>query len=229
MIINTFKFNFYGVLLVSSIIIGFIYIFLSLKKEKEDINQLKLYALLFFSFTFVFGKIFTIVVSKEPVNIINAGFSSYGGLIGVISSAIIFEKIVPMNKKLIKYSILSLPLVYSVSKIGCFLAGCCYGIPYDGLFSVTYTSGLNIKLFPIQLTESIVFLIIFLILNRFKNNKNIIYITIIISALMKYLLDFLRYEHINKFITVNQVFSLILIIGTFIILIINEKKLTKNS
>ncbi len=229
MIINTFKFNFYGVLLVSSIIIGFIYIFLSLKKEKEDINQLKLYALLFFSFAFVFGKIFTIVVSKEPVNIINAGFSSYGGLIGVISSAIIFEKIVPMNKKLIKYSILSLPLVYSVSKIGCFLAGCCYGIPYDGFYSVTYTSGLNIKLFPIQLTESIVFLIIFLILNKFKNNKNIIYITIIISALMKYLLDFLRYEHINKFITVNQVFSLILIIGTFIILIINEKKLTINS
>ena len=80
-------------------------------------------------------------------------------------------------------------------------------------------NGLNIKLFPIQIVETITFLIIFFILHKLRNNKYIIYITIIICALSKFLLDFLRYEHIKKVISTNQIFSLILISITIILLI----------
>ena len=56
--------------------------------------------------------------------------------------------------------------MYAVGKIGCFFAGCCYGIEYNGFLNVTYNYSAiapkGISLFPIQLLESIVFLIIFL-------------------------------------------------------------------
>lgn len=46
-------------------------------------------------------------------------------------------------------------------KLGCFFAGCCHGKPYDGFFSVVYTTGShamlqNVPLFPIQLVEALV-------------------------------------------------------------------------
>lgn len=226
MIISKQTFPFYGIILLISIIISLFYIYRMLKKENIKDKNIYLYILLYGLFAIVFGKFYTMITSNE-YNILKAGLSSYGGLIGVILASIIFEFIVPTNKKIIKYTIISLPLTYGIGKIACFIAGCCYGIPYNGLFNVIYKDGLNIPLFPIQITETIVFIMIFIICNKLRNNKNIIYITIFISTIAKFLLDFLRYEHINKLITTNQIFSLVIIIVLIIIVII--KKLKKTS
>ena len=60
--------------------------------------------------------------------------------------------------------------------------------------------------------------------------KNIIYITIIVGALLKGLLDFLRNSHINQMISVNQIFSIILIVLVIVIFIVNKnRKLKRNS
>ena len=228
MVIPKLQFNYYGTLLIVSILIGVLYIFVSMLKDKY-VNKkiLGIYFLLLIPSILLFGKIFTVVASGFKENFITTGFSSYGAAIGVLLSAIIFELIIPTKKKLLKYSILSLPLIYGIAKIGCFIAGCCYGIPYNGILSVTYTNGLNIPLFPVQLAESIVFFIIFVLCNKYKSNKNIIYITIIICALSKFLLDFLRYEHINKIMSINQICSILLIVITIIHFFINKKQLFK--
>ena len=226
MIISKQTFPFYGIILLISIIISLFYIYRMLKKENIKDKNIYLYILLYGLFAITFGKFYTMITSNE-YNILKAGLSSYGGLIGVILASIIFEFIVPTNKKIIKYTIISLPLTYGIGKIACFIAGCCYGIPYNGLFNVIYKDGLNIPLFPIQITEAIVFIIIFIICNKLRNNKNIIYITIFISTIAKFSLDFLRYEHINKLITANQIFSIVIIIVLLIMVII--KKLKKTS
>jgi prolipoprotein diacylglyceryltransferase len=223
MVISKQTFPFYGIIILISLTIGLFYIFRMLKKEGIKDKNIYLYILLYGSFAFIFGKLYTMVSSNE-YNLLKAGLSSYGGLIGVILATIIFELILPTNKKLIKYSIISLPLTYGIAKIGCFIAGCCYGIPYNGLFNVVYKDGLNIPLFPIQITETIVFIIIFIICNKLRNNKNIIYITSCISIIAKFLLDFLRYEHINKIISSNQIFSIIILLVLIIIFIINKNK-----
>ena len=215
----------YGVIVVMSIIIGIVYIYNELKKEKVKNKQIIYYFLIYLSFSFIGGKLFTILTSN--VNFLEAGLSSYGGFLGVIVGSIIFEKILPIGGLTIKYSILSLPLVYGLSKIACFISGCCFGIPYNGLFYVIYKDGLNIKLFPIQIVETFCFLILFTILHFKKNNKNIIYITIISSALLKFLLDFLRYDHLNIILTANQIFSLILITFLIIFLFIRKQKIKK--
>ncbi len=225
MVISKFPINLYAILLILSIVIGIIYIFISMLRDKYiNKNILYLYFMLLVVCILFFGKFFTIMASGFKLDVISAGFSSYGGFIGVILSALIMDKIIPNQKKILKYSIISLPLTYSIGKLGCFLAGCCYGIPYNGILSVTYTEGINIPLFPIQLTESIVFLIIFLICNHYKKNNKIIYLTLIVCALSKYLLDYLRYEHINTIISINQIFSILIIITTIIVYYFNKKR-----
>lgn len=218
MIIPTFKIPFYPIFILLSLILGLLYIYVSIKKEKGFKKESYLYILMFILFIFIIAKLFTYFTSDNK-DFFRVGLSSYGGFIGIILSAFIFEKMLPMNGKLFKYSMISILLIYSISKIGCFLAGCCYGRPFDSFFSVIYPDGLNIKLFPVQIVETFVFFILFLICNRIKDNKHINEIVIISGATCKFLLDFLRYDHVEKMITVNQMFSIVLVIIVIIYLV----------
>ena len=147
-------------------------------------------------------------------NILKVGFSSVGAVIGIIIMPILYIKLFKSNiKTLTETFICSIPLIYSIGKIACFLTGCCYGINYNGPFSITYhyspDNNNGISLFPIQLLESIVFFIIFLITFRIVikdkiNNKSVGIITILIF-ISKFLLDFLRYTHMKKLISFNQI------------------------
>lgn len=215
MIIHKINFPIYGILIVISLLVGMLYIYKNIEKEKR--KNLYLYFIIYLPFAFVFGKIYTMISDK--VDFLHAGISSLGGVFGTILSAYIFEKIEDHSKEVLKYTILSLPLVYSISKVGCFLVGCCYGIPYEGIGYVIYPSGLNMKLFPVQLVETISFFLLFVILNRKKKDSKIIPVTLISCSILKFLLDFLRYDHVTNIITINQIFCIIIVIGTIILFI----------
>ena len=215
MIIPRINFPFYGIIIVFSIIIGMVYIYHNLIKHNYKNKQILLYFIMYISFAFVCGKIYTVFAYGED-NILTAGLSAYGGLIGVVIASIIFEKILSTDGKIIKYTILSLPLVYGLTKIGCSIVGCCGGIPYEGIFKVKYTDSLNIWQFPIQIVETIVFLLIFFICHFISKNKNTDYIVLLLVSFFKFMLDFLRYEHINILITKNQIFSVLLLLATII-------------
>lgn len=199
------------------------YIYYNLRKEDCKNNQILLYFIMYISFAFICGKIYT-VLAYEKISFFNAGLSAYGGLIGVVIAAIIFEKILPVKGKIIKYTILSLPLVYGLTKIACFIVGCCGGIPYEGIFKVKYVNSLNIWQFPIQITEAIIFLLMFIICHFSKKNNSINYVVMVMVSIFKFLLDFLRYDHINILITRNQMFSILLLFITVIIYIVHNNK-----
>ncbi len=227
MIIPKLKISLYPIIIVISIIIGMIYIYKSIKKEGIKNKEVFLYFVMYISFALIFGKMYTMFTSNSD-NIITAGLSSYGGLIGVVVASIIFEMMLPLNGVVRKYSILSLPLVYGLSKIACFISGCCSGIPYNGIFKVKYPHMMNIWQFPIQIVEKIICLLVFFICSRFKDNKNIKYIVLIVVSIVKFLLDFLRYDHVKVTITSNQIFSIILLIITIIVYLFNRfKKVTE--
>ena len=217
------KFPFYGVIIITAIFIGLFYIFYNLRKNGYTNKLILLYIIMYISFAFICGKIYTIFLYGRG-NILTAGLSAYGGLVGVVIASIIFEKILSTDKKIIKYTILSLPLVYGISKMACFMVGCCGGIPYEGLFKVKYINELNIWQFPVQLVEVIVSLLIFIICQLFSKNKNINYIVIILISITKFLLDFLRYDHINQIITRNQMFSIFLFLITIFIYVVHKNK-----
>lgn len=217
----------YGFIVVLAVLIGSLFIYINLKDEIKKNKQILLFYIMYIAFSFVFGKIYTSLIYNEA-SFIKAGLSAYGGLFGVIVASLIFEKIIPLDGKIIKYSVLSLPLVYSITKIACFIGGCCSGIEYTGFFNVVYPFEMNIKQFPIQLVETIVFFVIFLVCYKLEKNKNVNYITLILVVIFKFLLDYFRYDHINIIISRNQIFSIILLLTIIGLMSINKVKTKKN-
>ena len=92
-----------------------------------------------------------------------------------------------------------LPLGHAFGRVGCFLVGCCYGHPYDGIFAVTYTRSQfapnGVSLFPVQLLEAVLeFLIGIFLLAVGKKWKGMtgLYWYLALYAVCRFLLEFLR-------------------------------------
>lgn len=162
--------------------------------------------------------------------------ASYNIVIGIVIFILIFILIFkkPVTETL--YIILpSIPLMYGIGKIGCFLKGCCLGIEYSGPLSVVYkyqpAIKLNTPLFPLQALEAIVFISISIYLiplsKRNKFNKNKLAYSFIILGLSKFFLGFLKMDYGTKIGTYNQIISLLTIILGIIILIFKNKINTK--
>lgn len=96
----------------------------------------------------------------------DGGMVFYGGLIGGMIGAFVGARIA--GTSLFPYvDILApcIPLGHAFGRVGCFLAGCCYGVPWQGALAVCYPpSPLGITpegpVFPIQLLEALLCLII---------------------------------------------------------------------
>lgn len=154
-------------------------------------------------------------------NFMQLGLSSYGAVFGVILFLILFSLQFKKSLKELLYIFMpSLPLMYAIGKIGCFLVGCCHGIEYNGVFSVVYKySNLvpsNTSLFPIQIVETIFFLMIFIYMivkhSKSQFNQRTLGISFILCGMAKFLLDFLRMSHKNIFLSLNQCISILFII-----------------
>ncbi len=93
-----------------------------------------------------------------------------GGLIGGVAGGFLGAKIAKADiRRLINAILPSLPLAHAFGRVGCLLAGCCYGVPYNGVCAVVYHSPISdvpagVPLFPVQLLEAAVNILIFLAL-----------------------------------------------------------------
>ena len=162
------------------------------------------------------------------------GLSSYGGIIGAIICLIIFSF---QFKKPIKDMLFtfmpSVPLMYAIGKIGCFLIGCCYGIEYTGWGNVVYNyspiAHQHTHSFPVQLVEAIFFISIFVyMINRIIKNKfnwKTLGISFILCGLAKFTLDYLRISHVGIVLSLNQIISILFIIVGVILIIKNKRTL----
>lgn len=94
----------------------------------------------------------------------------YGGLLGGILAGALYLRV--KGRSLALWSNLTAPAValfHTFGRIGCFLGGCCYGIP--SVWGVTYrhspvVEANGISRFPVQLVEAGWNLILFLLLSR---------------------------------------------------------------
>ena len=106
------------------------------------------------------------------VMIMQNGFVFYGGLIGGLIALVLYCLVCKVNlRPYISVAATALPLGHAFGRVGCFFGGCCYGIPYDGWLSHTYTHAdnpteglLGVPRFPVQLLEACCLLILFAIL-----------------------------------------------------------------
>ena len=131
--------------------------------------------------------------------IIESGFVFYGGLFGVIAVLIFYTRNDrEMRKKLFALITPAISLFHSFGRIGCLLAGCCYGktlahpIGVDG-FVVFYK-------IPVPLLEAVFEFILFCILFYMEKRTfqgEILEVYLISYALFRFANEFLRGDEVR--------------------------------
>lgn len=129
------------------------------------------------------------------------GFVIYGGIIGGIITAKIYCSVRKMP--FFQYFDLMMPsvaLAQAFGRIGCFLAGCCYGKETDSIFGIVFHESAyapnGVKLIPTQLIFSGLNLLHFLILlwfsKRKKGDGQVVGLYLTLYSIGRFLLEYLR-------------------------------------
>lgn len=81
-------------------------------------------------------------------------------------------------KKILNTIIVGVVLAHAIGRLGCFFAGCCFGIPTDSFLGVTFPHGHahllypDTAVFPTQLFESAFLFVLFFAMNTITTFKN---------------------------------------------------------
>ncbi len=188
--------------------------------------------------------------AKEIIEYIKAGslftehigFVFYGGLIAGFVGAYIGFKLTGAD--FIQYTpviIPYIPIAHAIGRVGCFLGGCCYGIPTNLPIGVIYPEFAisevpkGIPLFPVQLLESGLLLGIAVILlkaaERKKGPKHMIGLYMVLYSCCRFGLEFLRYDAIRgsfQGLSTSQWISVALLAGGILLLFRPEKTQEEN-
>lgn len=135
------------------------------------------------------------------------GIVFYGGLIGGIAGGLLGIRLTKCPIGLATRSIIPfVPLGHAVGRIGCVMAGCCYGFEYDGPLALHYPnslSGLDPEqgYFPVQLLEGALNVGICILLlklrKKLRGNWSILFTYLGMYAVTRFCLEFLRGDTIR--------------------------------
>jgi phosphatidylglycerol:prolipoprotein diacylglycerol transferase len=240
----------YGVMLALSFIIGIYLVERRAKKIGVDPKLISDLALWTLAAVIVGSRLFYVVFhwgdyfgpGKNPIDIIAfwkgglGGLMFFGGLLGGLLVGIWFVRRhkLPLLKMLDTISP-AVALGEFLTRIGCFLNGCCFGKPTTGFcgikFSPESAAGYTfpgVKVLPTQLFSSLAGLVLFvavLILERKKLKPGVLFsIFLFFYAGFRFGIDFVRYyENLSNFL-VNQVIALGLMVIAAVLFVILRKK-----
>lgn len=231
--IGSFNVYTFGVAVVIAILTA---LFLILKKAKKaGIDEEHIYNLVLF---IIIG---SVIVSRLSYFLMNmqefssifdifaiwrGGFLGVGTVIGGLLAALIYTK----KAKLDFANVMDLiapyiALAFAIGRIGCFLRGCCFGLPTTLPWGIVYSkeslaaaAGLaGVPLHPTQLYLVLTNFIIFLILSRKNKNKQkkfeklkgqTFLLFLVLFSLQRILIDFVRYYPEGYYIFSFTVFQL---------------------
>lgn len=139
---------------------------------------------------------------QDPLHFISGeGFVVFGGIIGAIVTLYVYCKVKKLD--LLTYLDLMVPSVafaQALGRIGCFLAGCCYGQPTDLIIGVTFKDSPfapnGIRLLPTQLFMSLGDFVLMAILlfycrkERMRGRASALYL--MLYSVGRFVLEFFR-------------------------------------
>ena len=144
----------YFICFLLSFVLAYLYVTWYLKKAGVKGSHIFYSELLNTVLALYFGAFYTFIVQlAEQGKVETFGFSSLGGMAGILLGVWIFTKISKEHKiELWTAYVLALGLMYAVSKLGCFFAGCCVGMRYQGPGSIRYldNGAAGEYLFPVR-------------------------------------------------------------------------------
>lgn len=185
--IGNFTVHTYGFMIMLGAFLGYLYMSNAVKKElgidPDKIQTLAIYVILS---AFIGGKLFFYFEDPKyyfnpPSNMLEnfrTGFVFYGSLLFAVPIAVWFfrKEKWPLWPLMDRLAITTL-IIHACGRLGCFSAGCCYGIPTDAPWGVTFTDELSqadpmhTALHPTQLYEALFLVGILVFLIMFKRHK----------------------------------------------------------
>lgn len=172
------------------------------------------------------------LLHPKASGLISGGFVFYGGLLGGFAGYFIGVKIARTGlTTFLNTFAFAIPYVHAFGRIGCFCAGCCYGIEYTGPLSVAGH-------FPVQLLEALLlfafaFVILGLVCKRSRNEFGMTGISlflyyILYYSILRFFLEFLRGDEARGRVSfetgislsISQIISLILFTAGIILIVL---------
>ncbi|HET9486243.1 MAG TPA: prolipoprotein diacylglyceryl transferase [Chryseosolibacter sp.] len=189
----------YGFFIALGILTGIAYLVVEGKKEVGlTFDQANALFLLIFFAAIIGGKLFLLLEQpsaylQEPRKLFSgSGFVFYGSFLLAVPTMWWFFKRYRLHPyKMLDVMAITTCFVHMFGRVGCFLAGCCYGKPTDSFAGVTfsdpacYAKPLNTPLYPTQLFEAFYILLVMAFLFILKNRRRF-YGQVFLSYLMIY-------------------------------------------
>ena len=167
---------------------------------------------------------------------LSSGFVVFGGIIGGILTGLLYCRI----RKLVffKYADVILPsvaLAQGFGRIGCFLAGCCYGKETDSILAITFHESEfapnNVPLIPTEIYSSLLdfvhFGVLLFIAGRKKKDGQVAACYLIFYSIGRFILEFFRGDLIRGSVGVlstSQFISLFIGVAGVLILILRSRE-----
>jgi phosphatidylglycerol:prolipoprotein diacylglycerol transferase len=210
----------YGFLLALAFILGIWFSAKRAKKQGIQIDWLPDLSLIILITALVGSRFFYVIRHLEefeghPWDMINpiqssgeigiGGLSMFGGLVLAIVCSIIYLRLKKLNvQKIADIVAPSVMLGLGVARIGCFLNGCCFGLPTQSFLGVIFPPDSpagyfypHTPLFPIQLVDSLMGFFIFgvlLMIERFKKFDGFTFwLMLAFYSVERFNIDFFRY------------------------------------
>ena len=172
---------------------------------------------------------------KYLINVISNGFVFYGGLIGALLCMMLAGKLHDIHVwYYLRRFIFMIPIMHAFGRIGCFFAGCCYGRPYKGFGAVVFpeeSQALSgVELFPVQLVEATLVMILAIVLILLEVKKKFYYTIetyLLAYSVIRFILEFMRYDAVRGEafgLSTSQWISIALFIGTVISIVYRKKR-----
>ena len=226
----------YGLMIAIGIVMAF---FTAIRRapqyglEKENVYNLGICAAIFgllgAKLLYLIQELPEIIRDPSTITVfLSSGFVVYGGIILGILSAVIFCR--RKHQPFFRYFDLLMPsiaLAQGFGRIGCLMAGCCYGAETDGWCQITFKDSPlapnGIPLIPTQLISSAAdflnFAVLVILSRRFRKNGQIGGLYLIFYSIGRFIIEFFRADYRGSvgILSTSQFISLFTVIIGFVL------------
>ncbi len=210
----------YGLLMAAGVGFGLWFVYVQAGKHGLDAPKLMDAAFYTVLVSLIGAKLILLVSNlsyyvsypKELFSLARSGGVFQGGLtFGVIFAVWYFRRKKIPTWKAADVISPALALGHAFGRIGCFLAGCCYGnvcaLPWGATFTDEYAHDLtgiplNIALHPVQIYEAILnaanFVLLFLVLKKKRFDGQVFALYIVAYSVIRFVTEYFRGDHPDK-------------------------------
>lgn len=206
--------------------------------KEEEVLDIAIYGLLA---GFLGAKLLYVIVEferfiEDPMSVLGAeGFVVYGGIVLGVLAAIVYCRIKKISF-LECFDLLapSISIAQGFGRLGCFLAGCCYGRETTSFLGVVFPEGCmapaGVKLLPTQIFSSVGdFIITAILLWYYKKRKHVGDVGVLYMILYgvgRFFIEFLRSDERGGFgsLSTSQWISIVIVGGALILAWNNRRR-----